>query len=582
MKNNNLPANNNNDSELFKDVDYNVNNNEVIISIPEHNYEFKIFYDDEYKIKIPNYSLPMRMTFKKFFDVTNNSRDHDLIKFLTLFGGVEHETSKQIIIEFNKKIGSDEYHKKLENLIFVYDENEKGEKTDPEPYEAPEIMQEAKEILKSGNPHNYIMDVYQNIHVGDKIAFSVIFLAIMNQNIKNSKGLQVSFNGGSSDGKSHAVKSTLKLLPSHQYIDASMSSKALFYHPDLKPGTIIYSDDTDISAELEGTLKRSMTNFQEETKHLTVDGDRRGAILLTIPKRILYLFTSVEEKGGDELQNRKIQVTIEDSRAHKERIIKSQSLTIQNGYDPYLNAPTKGMLICQAIFNIIHKEDFGVAIPFADRIIGYDLKNVRNNDKLFSLIMGFTLSKFMQREKDANGNLIATEEDFCEAATIYNKLYKNVTTNLTDAEIKMCKCIAGYGLQGVTSKDIQTELKLSQGQVSKRLQVLEAKVPNLMIDNGSDSEGFYDGSGNTSSRTKYAKRYFIYKFDECSLNESIFLADDKIDFDERIKEAEREDKKEKNDVKLKEINAKYEMRHIQPKTLNLSLEDHFEDVSESA
>lgn len=581
MKNDAIPANNTMESDLFKDVDCNVNTNEVIIPIPEYNYEFKITYDNEYRIKIPNYSLPTQMSFKKFFNITNSSRDQDLIRFLSLYGEIELDKAKKIIIQFNKLIGSDEYHKKLENLMITHDENEEDSESKSEPFEAPEIMQKAEEILKNGDPFNYMMDVYQTIHVGDRMVFTNIFLGVMNQSVINSKGLQISFNGGSSDGKSHAVKSTLKLIPSHQFIDASISSKALFYHPDLKPKTIIYSDDTTMLPELEGTLKRSMTNFQEETKHLTVDGDRKGAKLLTIPKCILYLFTSVEEHGGQELQNRKVQVTVEDSLSHKYGIVNNQKINVKRGYDPYLNIITEEMLICQAIFNKYHTIDFGVAIPYADRIEGYDLKNVRNNDKLFAMIMGFTLSKFMQREIDANGNLIATEEDFNNAAFTYNTLYKNITTNLTDNEIKMCKCINGYGRHGATSKELQTDLKISQSTVSKRISSIESKISNLIIDDGSESEGTYDGHGSTTSSNKKVKRYYLYNFDENNLNKSVYLVDEPIDFNCLIKQARHDEKKQEIEERIREADAKKQKElQSQPKKLSLLLEDHFEDSSD--
>ena len=130
------------------------------------------------------------------------------------------------------------------------------------------FMEKAEEILKSGNPHDYMMDVFQKLHKGDKILFSTIFLAKMNQSIKNSKGLQVSANGGSSGGKSHGIKATTRMMPIYHVIDASLSGKALFYHPNKKKGTIVYSDDVIISPDLESTLKRSMTNFQSITQHV--------------------------------------------------------------------------------------------------------------------------------------------------------------------------------------------------------------------------------------------------------------------------------------------------------------------------
>jgi len=550
---------------------------EVIVEIPEYDFKFTITYDDGYKITIPNVKISYSV--KKTLLEINKSRDADLCDYLCIYGEIEKELAKKLVNEFNKKIAN-EYFNKIKSLAFKEKEETKDEETKAEPYEVPEIMQKAEEILKTGNPHEYMMNVYQTIHRGDRIAFSVIFLAIANQSIKNSKGLQVSFNGDSSDGKSHAVKSTKRLIPKHQIIDASMSSKALFYHPDLKEKTIIYSDDTEIPSDLENTLKRSMTNFQEETEHLTVDGEKKGKKLF-IPKRMVYLFSSVEEKGGQELQNRKIQVTIEDSRAHKYSIVQNQTITVMNGYDPYLNEPTEDMLICQAIFHKLHEQDFGVAIPFADRIEGFDIKNVRNNDKFFNMIMGFTLSKYMQREKDANGNLIATIEDFNDAAEIYNKIYKNVTTNLTDAEIKMCKVISSFGFQGATSKEIQTILDISQTMVSRRLQSIETKLSNFMIDDGSESEGYCDGNGNTSSTSKKVKHYYINNFNENNLNKSVYLVENKINFDELIKQAKLQENKQKIEEKQKELDAKREKElQNQPKKLNL-LQDHFDVNNEN-
>jgi primase-polymerase (primpol)-like protein len=528
----------------------NLDTNTVKIELPEFDFYFEIEYnkkDKIYNINIPNYNIPKQFTPKKFFDVANNSRNKELIEFITTYGNQNEKQSKEIIEEFNKACGLDNNYKKLKLLMA---QSEAEEKTESKPYETDEIMQKVEEILKTGNPHDFMMDVFQTIHIGDKIAFSAIFLAIMNQSIKNSKGLQVSFNGDSSDGKSHAVKSTKRLIPKDQIIDASLSGKALFYQ-NLKAGTIIYSDDTEIPDDLENTLKRSMTNFQEETEHLTVDGNKEGKRLF-IPKRMVYLFTSVDEKGGQELQNRKIQITIEDSRAHKYSIVQNQVQNVMNGYDPYLNEPTEDMLICQAMFSIFHKQDFGVAIPFADRIEGYDIKNVRNNDKFYNMIMGFTLSKYMQRERDVNNNLIATEEDFEAAANIYNKIYKNVTTNLTDAELKMCKIISSFGYQGATSKELQKELDISQTMVSRRLQSIETKLSSLLIDDGSESEGTYDGNGNTSSSSKKIKRYYLSNFNENNLNKAVYLVEKKIDFNALIKNAKKEEIQQKAEERQKE------------------------------
>lgn len=289
----------------------------------------------------------------------------------------------------------------------------------------------------------------------------------------------------------------------------------------------------------------------------------------------MYLFSSVEEKGNEELQNRKIQVTIEDSLAHKHGIVENQVNVVQNGFDPYLNAPNHEMLVSQAIFAKLHDQDFGVAIPYADRIKGYDLKNVRNNDKLFSMIMGFTLSKFMQREKDANGNLIATEEDFNDAAFIFNKIYKNMKSNLTNAELKMCRTISSFDTRGCTAKQLKNKLGIGQPKVSERLKVISQKVSQLTVEEGYDSEGTNDGAGNTSSSSRKVMWYFLIDFDETKYMEGVYLAAEKTDFKKLIEDAKKQDKKEKID-EIKELannlaQKKIQKQEYEPKKLNLDI-----------
>jgi len=55
--------------------------------------------------------------------------------------------------------------------------------------------------------------------------------------ILNTRGLHVKPSGESGKGKSDAIETVLKLLPAHKYISGSMSSKSLYYHPNLKSGT---------------------------------------------------------------------------------------------------------------------------------------------------------------------------------------------------------------------------------------------------------------------------------------------------------------------------------------------------------
>ena len=156
----------------------------------------------------------------------------------------------------------------------------------------PRIKAAAIEILKYGDPVEYIIKVYNRLHIGDTAIGKILLLSVACQSVLNSEGLQPKLSGASGKGKTHAAKAMFHLIPDVGYkLEGSLSAKSLFYHPDLKAGTIVFSDDVRINAELEDTLKRAMTNFQQKTTHMTVSKDRESKSL-EIPERTTWWMTS--------------------------------------------------------------------------------------------------------------------------------------------------------------------------------------------------------------------------------------------------------------------------------------------------
>jgi hypothetical protein len=133
------------------------------------------------------------------------------------------------------------------------------------------IKAAAIEILKYGDPVDYIMKVYNRLHIGDTAIGKILLLSLACQSELNSEGLQPKLSGESGKGKTHATKAMFHLIPDVGYkLEGSLSAKSLFYQPDLKASTIVFSDDVRINSDQEDTLKRAMTNFQQKTTHITV------------------------------------------------------------------------------------------------------------------------------------------------------------------------------------------------------------------------------------------------------------------------------------------------------------------------
>jgi len=146
-------------------------------------------------------------------------------------------------------------------------------------------------------------------------------VSITGQSCYNANGIQIAVNCLPGSGKSHGFKIHLHLIRARQKIKATLSAKAIYY-ANLRPGIIIFSDDTEPDEVLEQTIKRATTNYQEHTTHLTVR-DQSGFHLL-IPPRINWCLTSVESTSSAQLLSRQFKCSKSEAQEQKDAITSKQ------------------------------------------------------------------------------------------------------------------------------------------------------------------------------------------------------------------------------------------------------------------
>ena len=184
------------------------------------------------------------------------------------------------------------------------------------------------------------MSVWNRFHVGDTNIGENLLGSIGCTQVINAKlGAHQKPSGGSGKGKSDAFQNMILLLPAHKCIVGSMSSKALFYDPNLKPGTITYTDDAQFSPEVVAMMKQATSDFQAETKHRTVNADRKFETF-SIPPRTTFWLSSVDSIQDEQLATRFYFGQVDESpeqdervyEKQKERMKQSTSLENRSGY----------------------------------------------------------------------------------------------------------------------------------------------------------------------------------------------------------------------------------------------------------
>lgn len=405
-------------------------------------------------------------------------------------------------------------------------ESEKEEdrlKTYPE-----EIRELAYQILKEGDPLRFILDTWNLRHVGDRNIGENCLCAVASTYILNTRGLHVKPSGESGKGKSDAIETVLTLLPEHKYISGSMSSKSLYYHPDLKSGTIIYSDDANFTDDTIATLKQSTSNFQAPSKHRTVVNQEYAEY--SIPERCSFWFSTVDGIPDEQLANRFLNADVDGSMEQDKKVynhIKESELN--------LNLPVDDdVLICRCIFDILDEERYLIKIPYINAIEWTNIKNRRNFPKFLDILRSVTFFNVIQRE-NINGYYLSDIEDFDKALNIYKGTSKNNATNLTDLEIKVLKYIESKG--PVTLKDLMSYLEVSRTRVIHILHGKDgkggmfAKVSQLNKIDRSKTEGAKD-------EDKVTTRENLYEYNGPKLGFEIYDTVAKIDHKKAEEEKE--------------------------------------------
>ena len=375
-------------------------------------------------------------------------------------------------------------------------------KAEDEPKQIDEsIKEEANRILDGDGTIQYLIDTYHTVHIGDEITGKLLITAIGSQSVKNSFGLQPKVSGGSGEGKTHAVGAVMHMVPEEYVLETTLSDKAIYHKKDIKPGTIIYSDDVNLSDVLQGIIKRATTHFQKYTTDtITVKKDGEFTTeSLTIPPRIIWALTSVNDTGSLEFLNRQINLAVDESKEQDERVMKLQLKKAVSG-DIDL-AVTDQVLICREIIRTIKSKLFTVTIPYAERVIWNNPDNRRNLNQFLDIIKSFAVFNYRNRTKVNEDTIEANEIDFQNAVSLYTKRQANQRFKLNDNELmvlsKMAKG-AEYDLKTLqvsTGLSYQTLLYLFNGR-NGRTGLLE-KVADLTthaetLDLGEEESGYQD------------------------------------------------------------------------------------------
>lgn len=350
---------------------------------------------------------------------------------------------------------------------------EKESNTTPE-----HIKKLADEKMKDGAAGEFILDNHQKMHKGDRNLAKTLMVSVGIQSVKNSAGIQAKASGRPGGGKTHCFKTMAHLIPQKYIVKSTFSDKGLYYRK-IPTGAIIFSDDVNLSEDLEGVIKRANSNFQDGDTYTTVKD--HGTVELTIPPRVSFWLTSVDDNQSAQLLSRQFCGNIDESETQDSEVTDFQ---LEQAYLGTEELPlTDDVLVCREIFRRIKEQLFIVQIPFSKNLEWKDKSNHRNLSIFLDIIKAFTVLNYKNRITH-EGSLIAHVDDYTAAKELYDDKAETQTTKKNEGELKVLKFI--HRKQGKTKDPvnidvIHTGLNLSRGRVHQILHGMKDKPDSGLL-----------------------------------------------------------------------------------------------------
>jgi hypothetical protein len=246
-------------------------------------------------------------------------------------------------------------------------------------------------------------------------------------------------------------------------LKGSVTAKSLYHHTDLPDGISVLLDDTDVKegGDLEATVKRAITAYQEGTYHETLDGNRHLQ-RMKLPKRVGWTFTYVDvTDSGDQFLNRIFAVKTVSSKDADEKVYDHIMVRAETGA-PSLPL-TKRVMICKAMFwDIKNRPPYKVVVPDLRKIVSFADKSNRRNPVLFvDMVRGLACLRHRQRKREQIGEeiiLYADYEDIQEAARIFNEQSGYLLRRMDEDERHIIEILEAARTGGIKIRDMADAL----------------------------------------------------------------------------------------------------------------------------
>ena len=270
-------------------------------------------------------------------------------------------------------------------------------------------------------------------HVGELIPKKLLLVCVVSA--RAGVPIQPSIHAETSAGKNHLADTVISLLPPEMVIRRSaISAKALYRTNESLVGRVLYLQEHKGSEDADFTF-RVIQSDNKLVYEATEQGPDGGFITVVHEKEgpLVILQTTTEARLFDENATRVFAIYLDESAEQTERIVRMALRRAAAGDIPQEEREAIMERWPDAIRLL---EPAEVIVPYAERIEAPSrlVRMRRDINRLLDVIRVLAWLYQHARERDEQGRIVATEEDFYIALELVRDSLKRAWEEMTPAE----------------------------------------------------------------------------------------------------------------------------------------------------
>ncbi|MHC4506058.1 MAG: hypothetical protein ACYTFI_22415, partial [Planctomycetota bacterium] len=335
--------------------------------------------------------------------------------------------------------------------------------------------------------------------VGEERAAKLVYLAVVSRLL--DRPVSVAVKGPSAAGKSYTITTVLRFFPERAFYRFSgMSDRFLAY--DTEPVAhrmIVVAEAAGMSETGEYVIRTLLSEGRLEWG--TVEKGSGGLQ----PRRIVkegpcgLVITTTAVRLHPENETRLLSLPMDDTRAQTGRVLNSLAAAAEQGGEQ----STPDFAAWHALSDWLEGGERWVVVPFAQRLSKQvppvAVRQRRDFDKLLTLVCAHALLHRTSRDRDAEGRIVATLEDYGVVRELVADLFgelagtevSETVRNTVEAVAALLEAKPAGSEEGATVAvvEVAKRLKLDKGTASRRVRaaIQAGYVENLETRKGRPS-----------------------------------------------------------------------------------------------